>query len=154
MKAIKIIITRSRKGRSVSAESHRRAASAGRPRRSPLHRDVRPSLPFSRVIALSLRPSAARSSSSCKVKVTSDVLCYNRWGAEPQVQCLVESGRDTRLAIDSTRISRTVPPVIYEQWKVHELGVEFCLNYHVKLTPEKSHIGSLNILIGKNLSNN
>lgn len=46
-------------------------------------------------IALSLRPSAARSSSSCKVKVTSDVLCYNRWGALWQVQCLVESGRDT-----------------------------------------------------------
>lgn len=54
--------------------------------------------PFLRVIALSLRPSAARSSSSCKVKVTSDVLCYNRWDALRQVQCLDESGRDTRLA--------------------------------------------------------
>lgn len=54
-------------------------------------------------IALSLRPSAARSSSSCKVKVTSDVLCYNRWGALRQVQCLVESGRDTKLATIATR---------------------------------------------------
>ncbi|PZC86128.1 hypothetical protein B5X24_HaOG213086 [Helicoverpa armigera] len=54
-------------------------------------------------IALSLRPSAARSSSSCKVKVTSDVLCYNRWGALWQVQCLVESGRDT------TRDHRALP---------------------------------------------
>lgn len=56
-----------------------------------------------RPIALSLRPSAARSSSSCKVKVTSDVLCYNRWGAVRQVQCLVESGRDTRLATITAR---------------------------------------------------
>ncbi|OWR50335.1 hypothetical protein KGM_210942 [Danaus plexippus plexippus] len=31
-------------------------------------REVRPSLPFSRLIALSLRPSAASSSSSCKRK--------------------------------------------------------------------------------------
>lgn len=56
-------------------------------------------------IALSLRPSAARSSSSCKVKVTSDVLCYNRWGALQQVQCLVESGRDTRFVIIAARAS-------------------------------------------------
>lgn len=49
-------------------------------------------------IALSLRPSEASSSSSCKVKVTSDVLCYNRWGALRQVQCLAESGRDIRFA--------------------------------------------------------
>lgn len=58
-----------------------------------------------RPIALSLRPSAARSSSSCKVKVTSDVLCYNRWGALQQVQCLVESGHDTWLAIIAARAS-------------------------------------------------
>lgn len=51
-----------------------RARGPSRPvRRRHLSLSLRP-------IALSLRPSAARSSSSCKVKVTSDVLCYNRWG--------------------------------------------------------------------------
>ncbi|CAH2085527.1 unnamed protein product [Euphydryas editha] len=82
-------------------------------------RDVRPqSLPFSRVIALSLRPSAARSSSSSKVKVTSDVLCYNRWGAVRQVQCLDESGRDAKLATISARAHHedcAALPVIYDQ---------------------------------------
>ncbi|KPJ19414.1 hypothetical protein RR48_11041 [Papilio machaon] len=95
---------------------------AGRGRRAVAARrsvtSVRHNLSLSlELIALSLRPSAARSSSSCKVKVTSDVLCYNRWGALRQVQCLVESGRDTKLATaQRARRRRTVlPPVIYEQ---------------------------------------
>lgn len=67
-------------------------------------------------IALSLRPSAARSSSSCKVKVTSDVLCYNRWGALRQVQCLVESGRDTwSPTLAAFASTQDCAPVTYEQ---------------------------------------
>lgn len=90
-------------------------------RRSHLSLSLRP-------IALSLRPSAARSSSSCKVKVTSDVLCYNRWGPLQQVQCLVESGRDTRFATIAARASttRTVRSLWYtNSEKFMNLGVEF-----------------------------
>lgn len=79
-------------------------AGAGPARRAAADRPSHLSLSL-RPIALSLRPSAARSSSSCKVKVTSDVLCYNRWGALRQVQCLVESGRDTWLATIAKRAS-------------------------------------------------
>ncbi|VVC92519.1 unnamed protein product, partial [Leptidea sinapis] len=122
-------------GRPVSCATRRVSCS---------HRNVRPLLylPFSRVIALSLRPSAARSSFSCKVKVTSDVLCYNRWGALRQVQCLVESGRGTT---ELATTPRTVQPVIANS-EVHQLGVN-CLNFNVKLHTLSSFCKSLFIKI-------
>lgn len=108
-------------------------------------REVRPSLPFSRLIALSLRPSAASSSSSCKVKVTSDVLCYNRWDSVRQVQCLDESGRDnwSRASQRLCRIACDIRPV-----KSSWTGCWICLNYHVRLTCLRS-LYQLSLYTGK-----